>query len=86
MGASQTLLLRGVLRLSDKTFTGNSLLRKSIELGVVSASLHHFYLKSDMITGPVIVGIYPTIPIKEISIVIGNDLAERGSCGGSYCK
>lgn len=59
-GASKTLF-RGVLTLSHKTC--NSVLLQSIELGDVSVLLHRIYLKSDLITDSVIVGVRPKLPI-----------------------
>ena len=32
------------------------------------------YLHSDLITGPVFLGIRPTLPMKGVSFVLGNDL------------
>ena len=37
--------------------------------------LHRVYLHSDLITGSVVVGIRPTLPVKRVSFVLGNDLA-----------
>ena len=74
-GASQTILLEGVLPLSEKTFTGKSLLLQGVECGVMDVPLHEVHLKSDLITGPVIVGVRPTLPIQGVSLLLGNDLA-----------
>ena len=76
-GASQTLLLEGVLPLSDETSVGASILLKGVELGCVNVPLHHVYLKSDLITGPVVVGVRPNLPIAGISLLLGNDLARN---------
>ena len=74
-GASQTLLLEGVLPLSKKTFTGDSVLIQGLELGVIKVPLHKIHLKSELVNGPVIVGIRPYLPIKGVSLLLGNDLA-----------
>ncbi|KAK3084422.1 hypothetical protein FSP39_016366 [Pinctada imbricata] len=74
-GAAQTLLLEGSLPLSEHTFTGRSVLLQGVELGVIDVPLHEIYLKSDLITGPVIVGVRPTLPVQGVSLLLGNDLA-----------
>ena len=37
--------------------------------------LHTIFINSDIVTGMVTVGIRPTLPIKRISLILGNDLA-----------
>ena len=37
--------------------------------------LHQVNLISDLVTGSVVVGYSPTVPIKGISLLLGNDLA-----------
>merc|ERR1712121_212181 len=70
-GASQTILLEGVLPLSEKTFTGKSLLLQGVECGVMDVPLHEIHLRSDLITGPVIVGVRPPLPIQGVSLLLG---------------
>ncbi len=74
-GASQSLMLEGVLPLSDKTFTGTSALIQGVELGSVKVPLHKIHLASNLITESVVVGIRPKLPFEGISFVMGNDLA-----------
>ena len=45
---------------------------QGVELGVVSVPLHVVNLKS---SGPVMVGIKPSLPIQRVSLILGNDLA-----------
>ena len=77
-GASQILLLEGVLPLSDKTFTGDSVLLQGVELGIIEIPLPKIHLKSELVKGLVIVGVRPSLPIKGISLLLGNDLAGGG--------
>ena len=43
--------------------------------------LHKVNLVSDLVAGSVVVGIRPTIPIKGVSLLLGNDLAGvKGRC------
>ena len=74
-GAAQSLLLESVLPLSERTSTDKSVLLQSVELGIIDVPLHRIYLKSDLITGPVIVGVRPTLPVQGVSLLLGNDLA-----------
>ena len=74
-GAAQSLLLESVLPLSERTSTDKSVLLQGVELGVIDVPLHRIYLKSDLITGPVIVGVRPTLPVQGVSLLLGNDLA-----------
>ena len=37
--------------------------------------LYKFFLKSDLISGYVTVGIRPDLPVKGVSLLLGNDLA-----------
>ena len=48
---------------------------KELNLGVVSVPLHVVYLSSELLTGRVTVGNRLTLPIKGISLILGNDLA-----------
>ena len=74
-GASQSLLLEGILPLSDRSFSGDSVLLQGIELGFVSVPLHNICLKSDLVTGPVLVGVRHELPFTGVTLLLGNDLA-----------
>ena len=74
-GASQSLLVEGVLPLSDESATGDHVLIKGVELGFISVPLYKFFLKSDLISGYITVGIRPDLPVKGVSLFLGNDLA-----------
>ncbi|KAJ8046965.1 hypothetical protein HOLleu_05822 [Holothuria leucospilota] len=74
-GATQSLLLDGVLPLSDSTSTGANVLIQGVECGFISVPLHKINLKSDLTSGSVIVGVRPTLPVKGVSLLLGNALA-----------
>ena len=74
-GASQSLLIEGVLPLSEQSATGDKVLIHGEELGFVSVPLHKVFLKSDLVSGPVTVGVRPTLPVEGVSLLLGNDLA-----------
>ena len=76
-GASQSLLLEGVLPLNNSSYTGSNVLLQGIELGVASVPLHVINLKTNLVSGPVMVGIRPSLPIQGVSLILGNNLAEE---------
>ena len=63
-GATQSLLLEGVLPLIVSTSTGESVIAQGIEGGCVSVHLHKVHLVSDLVTGSVVVGTRPSLPLK----------------------
>ena len=74
-GASQSILLEGVLPLSESTYTGGNVLLQGVELGVLSVPLHIVYLSTQLVCGPVMIGVRPFLPVPGISLLLGNDLA-----------
>jgi hypothetical protein len=40
-----------------------------------SVPLHHINLKSDFVSGQVVVGLRPTLPVEDISLLFGIDMA-----------
>jgi len=46
-----------------------------VELGFTSVPLHKVFLKSDLVSGYVTVGIHPDLLVKGVSLLLGNDLA-----------
>ena len=50
-GASQSLILADILRFSEKTSSGTSVLIQGVECGFVNVPLHNIYLSSDLVTG-----------------------------------
>eukprot|EP00066_Takifugu_rubripes_P025346 XP_011614612.1 PREDICTED: uncharacterized protein LOC105418111 [Takifugu rubripes] len=76
-GASQSLLLRCALSScnGDDTATGDFTLVQGIEGRIVTVPLHSVFLKSDLVTGRVKVGLMANLPIKGICLLLGNDLA-----------
>ena len=74
-GASQSLLLSSSMDVCDETAIGDYVLCKGIEGRIVSIPLHTVYLKSELVTGQVKVGLVPSLPMKGVSLLLGNDLA-----------
>ena len=74
-GASQSLLAEGVLGLSEQSATRETELIQGVELGFSSVPLHRVFLRSDLVSGPIVVGIQPTLPVEGVSLLLGNNLA-----------
>ena len=74
-GASQSLILADILPFSEKTSSGTSVLIQGVECGTVNIPLHHVNLSSDLVTGPLVIGIKPSLPFKGVHLLLGNDLA-----------
>ena len=74
-GATQSLLLQEVLPFDNESATGESVLAQGIEGGFINVPLHKVFLKSDIVSGLVNVGLRPTLPVKGIALLLGNDLA-----------
>ena len=63
-GASQSLILADALPFSEKTSSGTSVLIQGVECGFVNVPLHNIYFSSELVNGPVAVGIRQTLPFK----------------------
>ena len=75
-GASQSLILNNVLPFSDESDTGeNNLIMGVDNEKIISVPLHTIFLKSDLVTGLVTVGLRPELPVKGVTMLLGNDLA-----------
>ena len=53
---------------SEKTSSGTSVLIQGIECGFVNVPLHNIYLSSDLVNGPLTVGIRQTLPFKGVHL------------------
>ena len=70
-GASQTLMLENSLPLTWKISVGVIVLLQGINTGLHSVPLHHVNLKSNFVSGQVLVGVRPTLPVEGISLLLG---------------
>ena len=61
--------------LSEETFTGVNVLIQGVEVEPISVPLHGVKLQSDLVSGVVTVGIRPSLPVKGVDLILGNDLA-----------
>jgi hypothetical protein len=46
-----------------------------VDPGFHSFPLHHINLKSDFVSGQVVIGVRPTLPVEDISLLFGIDMA-----------
>ena len=74
-GALQSVVLESVLLFGPQSVTGMTVLLQGIELDILNVPLHKMFLKSNLITGPVVVGVRPSLLVRKVGIILGNDLA-----------
>ena len=72
-GAGISLLLENTVKLTEATSLGRTITVKGMT-EAIQAPLHRIYLDSELYTGNVIVGIWNTLPIEGISLILGNDI------------
>lgn len=73
--ASQSVLLEGVLPLSDKSSVKASAVVRGFGMQWVGVPLHAVHLDCDLVKGCVVVGVSPQFPIDGVGFILGNDLA-----------
>ena len=74
-GASQSLLCAGTLPFSDESSVDSEVVVTGVEGGSVRVPLHSVELKSDLVSGSVVVGVMPTLPVEGVTLLLGNDIA-----------
>ena len=52
-----------------------TVLLQGIELSKLNVPLHRVHLKSNLNTRPVVVGIIPSLPVRKVDLILGNNLA-----------
>ncbi|XP_062910876.1 uncharacterized protein LOC134349854 [Mobula hypostoma] len=76
-GACQSLILKSVLDFSSETQTGEVRVIKGIGKGTEAVPLHQIHLKSDLVSGSVTIGVRSELPMDDVEVLLGNDLAGR---------
>ena len=70
------MLLTGTLPFSNDSYSGSNVFVNGVDSADYSSiPLHNVHLASKLVSGPVIVGIKPSLPFKGISLLLGNDFA-----------
>jgi hypothetical protein len=70
-------MLENSLPLSGNTSAGANVLLQGVDPCFHSVPLHHINLKSDFVSGQVVVGVRPTLPFVDISLLFGIDMASH---------
>ena len=68
-------MLENSLPLSGNNSVRANVLLHGVVPGLHSVPLHHINLKSDFVSGHVVVGVRPTLPFDDISLLFGIDMA-----------
>ena len=78
-GASQSLLLEGSVPLSEQSYSGTNVLVTGVGNEFMEVPLHHVNLQSDLVSGPMTVGVTPSLPkgLEGVTLLLGNDVAGR---------
>ena len=74
-GASQSLLLAGVLPFSEKSYSSESVFLQDVECGKVNVPFIMFFFTSDFVSGAVTAGVRTSLLIDGVHFLLGNDLA-----------
>ena len=67
-------MLSETLFFSEKSSTGASVLIRGISSMYTPVPLHTVYLTSDLVSGPVMVGIQPMLLFEGVHLILGNDV------------
>lgn len=62
-----------LLPFSSQSSCNSDVLVQRIELGGVRVPLHTIYVSSDIVTGLIKVAVHTQLPLKRISLILGND-------------
>ena len=74
-GATQTLLVADESSLGTTNFTGKNVLIQDVNDSYKPVPLYNIELNSLLVSGAVTVGIVAELPMRGISLLLGNDLA-----------
>ena len=74
-GALQTYIRQAVIPFSSVSDTGDFMLMRGMGMKIVPVSLHRLRLVCGLVTGEVVVGVRPELPVEGVDIILGNDLA-----------
>ncbi|XP_073768826.1 uncharacterized protein [Danio rerio] len=74
-GAGYSFITADVLSSLENTFCGSYVLVRGIEMSTIKVPVHQIYLKSDLFTGLVKVGVRENLPVRGVDFILGNDIA-----------
>ena len=74
-GCAQSMILARTLPFDENSSTGLSALIQGVGMEIINIPLHEIDLKSDLVSGRLSVGVRSELPVKGVSMLLGNDLA-----------
>ena len=74
-GATQPIMVSHVLLLYEQMSVDASVLIQEVGIDILRVLLYQIHLQFDLISGPVVVGIKPSLQVNGVSVILGNDLA-----------
>lgn len=74
-GAAQSFILESTLSFLREMHKGTHIVICGIEFSSVKVPLHTVFLTSDLVSGPVKVGVHSRLPVESVSLILGNVLA-----------
>ncbi|XP_013867485.1 uncharacterized protein LOC106520098, partial [Austrofundulus limnaeus] len=74
-GGSQSIIREGILPLSVMSSCNSGVVVQGIGMTFVSTPLHNIHLKTSLVNGFCRVAVLPTLPIRGVDLILGNDLA-----------
>ncbi|XP_021446108.2 uncharacterized protein LOC110509518 [Oncorhynchus mykiss] len=74
-GAAQSVIITDALPWSPETYCGSHVILQGIETKTVPVPLHWVHLVSDLVSGRFRVGVVSTLPVKGVTLLLGNDIA-----------
>ena len=76
-GAYQSLVVQIIVDQLPHSDTGESVAIQGVGGTCLTIPLHEVYLKSQFVTGKVMVGIIHQLPFANVDLLLGNDLTDR---------
>ena len=64
-------MLENSIPVSRNTSHGVNVLLQGVDPGLHSVPLHHIKLKSNFASGQIVVGVGPTLPVEDMSLLFG---------------
>ena len=74
-GALDSFILSSALPFSEESQTGSFLPVLGMEMAVFHVPVHKLMLHSPLFDGEVCMGVRPALPVKGVTVVLGNDVA-----------
>ena len=73
--AKYSFIVESALPFSAESATGDFVLMRGMEMGLAAVPRHTIVLDCDLVQGVVPVGVCPALPLDEVQMILGNDLA-----------